>query len=59
MASDKRSLIDESPHSNGDIVHRTASEGVEPSKKHRKKMQYSGNELIVAVFVTTFDTKKG
>lgn len=31
----------------------------EVSKTRRKKQQYSGSEMMVAVFVVAFDTKKG
>lgn len=63
MASDKTNLIDDSLYDDGDIgstfVTRTVSENTEVPKNHQKRMQYSGNELVVAVFVTAFDMKKG
>lgn len=63
MASDKTSLIDGSIYSDDDndstAVTRTASENIDAPKKHQTRMQFSGNELVVAVFVTAFDMKKG
>jgi hypothetical protein len=43
------------PANNGG-VRRTGSEA---SSSRKKKQQYSGSEMIVAVFVVAFDTKKG
>ena len=62
MASDKRRLLDRNSHNEDDssvFPNRTDVDNLESRKKHQKKMQFSGNELIVAVFVTTFDMKKG
>ena len=40
-------------------LRRVESELATASGARRKKKQYSGSEMIVAVFVVAFDTKKG